>query len=150
MTMEQNNLIAYNSKIQPLIFVLTSAILVPICYFAVQSEMQYTLLLILLFSSVIAVLLAVAIYLFSLPAISFEVKNQKLYIYQHSKETIIPLSEITQVDLCENSFSFDARIYYTDCKKGLHRMIENKGTVCKAFVELLARNNIPVRFYTMG
>ncbi len=146
--MNQDRLIAYNSKAQSLIFLIMAIVLIPICCLAAINSEEYRVLIILPFGLVICILLFLFFYSFTFPRIVLEIKNEKIFIYQHNKEIIIPLSDITKVALCDNTVSFDARIYYTHGKKGLHRMIKNKKSVYKDFIELMRKRSIHIEYYS--
>lgn len=148
--MNQDRLIAYNSKAQSLIFLIMAIVLIPICCLVAINSEEYRVLIILPIGLVICILLFVFFYLITFPSIAFEIKNEKIFIYQHTKEIIIPLSDITKVALCDDSASFDARIYYTHGKKGLHRMIKNKKCVYKDFIELMRKRSIRIEYYSLS
>ena len=140
--MDHNKLVAYNSKIQPFIFLLAAIILIPVCHMAVQDEEQHKIWIILFFSIIFAIMVFSFLFFMTLPRIAFEVDHRVLTIYRHSKRISNRLCDISKFEVNGKSLSFDAWIYHTHGRTGIHRVIKRKRRVCKQLFEILNRNRI--------
>lgn len=149
--MNEKNMIAYNSKIFPFLFLIMTVIVCIVGYFAVKELYDYKVLAILFFVITAAALLFAFIWTFTNKQIAFEIKNDEFTIYKHKKVFKINMHNINKVKIGTQNIGFDCVVYYEDTKKiGIHFLVKKFRHTNKEFIRIIDAYNIKKEFYSLG
>ena len=145
------NMIAYNSKVLPFIFLFCAILTSIVGYFAVRELYKYKILGSFFFILVSSIVLFAFVWTVTNKNVAFKIENDILIIYKHKKVYEIKMTEIRKVRLAVNNIGFDCTIYHKDSQKiGMHFLVKKFRKTNRKFIDIIDVYGIEKEFYSLS